>query len=107
MMINNQKQHIHSDLSQNFKPGEDCPGIVQTQHYITYLQSTRPNVAFPFICWATSSKTDFSLPYSLPETETCENKRIVEKKDKTNSQIWIKRSPLGQRKSDIIRQVTS
>jgi hypothetical protein len=50
MMINNQKQHIHSDLSQNFKPGEDCPGIVQTQHYITYLQSTRPNVAFPFIC---------------------------------------------------------
>ena len=22
-MINNQKQHIHSDLSQNLKPGED------------------------------------------------------------------------------------
>jgi hypothetical protein len=61
-----------------------CPGIVQTQHYITYLQSTRPNVAFPFICWATSSKTDFSLPYSLPETETCENKRIVSGKKRQN-----------------------
>ena len=100
MIINNQKQYIqinvHKQVIWSASKSQTwlrlCPGFGQAQHYITYLQSTRPSVAFPFICWATSSKTDLSLPYSLPET--CENSRIVSEKKRQNSQIWIKRSSL-------------